>query len=390
MSNALTLLTHAALAASLCALLAAAQTATAEQHKAAAEAAAAEQTATPAPTPVPAPPGWVAVSPEGEEFAVLMPKEPLWLEQTVRVGRVTVSGRRYTATADGRARYVVWSLLDPDDAGRRMMAESYAGQPSYGEVLDDSIRLDFVAEVAWELLVRPELERLALERLRTGTPNKFAPDMSLGRGSKLGGRYADEYTVRLENEGGSVYVCADGPRLYVVAALAADPVAAESRRFLESFAVGTKTPNLSAPSATQGDPTPAGPATGAGAGVGTGPGVGGGGAQPPGNKGGGDAPVDYGRPFRQAEVTKKAVITFKPEPGFTEGARKFNVTGVVRMRAVLAATGEVKNISIVKGLPHGLTLKAIAVARQIRFTPAQKDGRAVSQYVVLEYNFNIY
>lgn len=248
MSNALTLLTHAALAASLCALSAAAPAARAQTHAAAAQ------------MPAQAAPDWAAVSPEGEEFAVLMPKEPLWLEQTVRVGRVTVSGRRYTATTDGRARYVVWSLLDPDDAGRRMMAESYAGQPSYGEVLDDSIRLDFVAEVAWELLVRPELERLALERLRTGTPNKFAPDMSLGRGSKLGGRYADEYTVRLENEGGSFYVCADGPRLYVVAALAADPVAAESRRFLESFAVGTKTPNLSAPSATQGDPTPAGPA----------------------------------------------------------------------------------------------------------------------------------
>ena len=29
-------------------------------------------------------------------------------------------------------------------------------------------------------------------------------------------------------------------------------------------------------------------------------------------------------------------------------------------------------------------------ARQIRFEPAQKDGRAVSQHVVLEYDFNIY
>ena len=32
----------------------------------------------------------------------------------------------------------------------------------------------------------------------------------------------------------------------------------------------------------------------------------------------------------------------------------------------------------------------VAAAAQIRFEPAQKDGRAVSQYVVLEYNFNIY
>ena len=105
---------------------------------------------------------------------------------------------------------------------------------------------------------------------------------------------------------------------------------------------------------------------------------------------GGAVPADDDRPFRQSEVTKKAVITFKPEPGFTEWARRFNVTGVVRLRAILHSSGEMRNISVVKTLPHGLTGKSLAAARQMRFEPAQKDGRAVSQYVVLEYNFNIY
>jgi protein TonB len=106
--------------------------------------------------------------------------------------------------------------------------------------------------------------------------------------------------------------------------------------------------------------------------------------------GGGGAPVDYSRPFRQNEVSRKAVITFKPEPGFTEDARKNNVTGVVRLRAILHASGSVSDVSVVKGLPDGLTEKAISAAKQIRFTPAEKDGHAVSQYIVLEYNFNIY
>lgn len=100
--------------------------------------------------------------------------------------------------------------------------------------------------------------------------------------------------------------------------------------------------------------------------------------------------VDYTRVFRMSEVTKPASITYKPEPGFTEEARKNNVTGVVRLRAVFSATGEVTNITVVKELPDGLTEKAIYAAKQIRFMPAQKDGRPVSQYVVLEYNFNIY
>jgi hypothetical protein len=33
---------------------------------------------------------------------------------------------------------------------------------------------------------------------------------------------------------------------------------------------------------------------------------------------------------------------------------------------------------------------AVAAARRIRFEPAQKDGRVVAQYVILDYNFNIY
>ena len=106
--------------------------------------------------------------------------------------------------------------------------------------------------------------------------------------------------------------------------------------------------------------------------------------------GGGGAPEDYRRTFKPGEVTRKAVITAKPEPGFTEEARKNNVTGTVRLRAILSASGSVQGISVVKGLPDGLTEKAIAAAKNIRFTPAQKDGRTVSQYVTLEYNFNIY
>ena len=107
----------------------------------------------------------------------------------------------------------------------------------------------------------------------------------------------------------------------------------------------------------------------------------------------------YGRPASEGgyaglvpadQLTTKAVIFFKPEPGYTEKARKNDVTGVVRLRAVLAADGRVRHIIAIKRLPDGLTEKCISVARMIRFKPATLDGRPVSQYVVLEYNFNIY
>jgi TonB family protein len=131
---------------------------------------------------------------------------------------------------------------------------------------------------------------------------------------------------------------------------------------------------------------------GRGGGIGSGKGVGfGPGRGVPADPGGGGPgnteSVDYTRPFRQNEVARKAMITFKPEPAYTEEARKNRVEGAVRLRIVLNLSGEVTNISVIKGLPDGLTERAIAAARRIKFSPAQKDGRTVSQYAVLEYSF---
>lgn len=104
------------------------------------------------------------------------------------------------------------------------------------------------------------------------------------------------------------------------------------------------------------------------------------------------APKRKGDPpgaFRQADVSTKAVILDKPTPGYTEDARRNLTTGTVRLRAVLAADGRVRHIMVVESLPDGLTERSIAAARLISFTPATLDGRRVSQYVILEYNFNV-
>ena len=58
------------------------------------------------------------------------------------------------------------------------------------------------------------------------------------------------------------------------------------------------------------------------------------------------------------------------------------------LRVVFTSSGQVTNIHAVKELPYGLTEAAIAAAKGIRFTPAMKDGHAVSMWMQLEYNFN--
>jgi TonB family protein len=90
------------------------------------------------------------------------------------------------------------------------------------------------------------------------------------------------------------------------------------------------------------------------------------------------------------DVTRKAIILSKPEPWYTDEARQSGVTGTVILRAVLSSSGEVKNIKTVRGLPLGLTEQAIEAARNIKFIPAEKDGRLVSMYFQLEYNFGLH
>lgn len=150
----------------------------------------------------------------------------------------------------------------------------------------------------------------------------------------------------------------------------------------------------------------AGPGTGDGIGTGRGTGVGSGDGRGVGpgndrNMGGGD-PRDGGGgpgggrggnpndPVPTRLLSQRVRITSKPEPPYTEEARRNQVNGRVVLRALFNSNGQVTNISPVQRLPHGLTEQAIAYARRITFTPAQSNGRPVSTYVTLQYDFNMY
>lgn len=135
--------------------------------------------------------------------------------------------------------------------------------------------------------------------------------------------------------------------------------------------------------------------TGKGAGIGPGFGTGGGpGCGPPKNIGGqdvGGCTGDYARGVREAsQVEQRARLLFKPEPQYTEEARRNQTTGTVMLRVVFTSSGEVDQIRAVRTLPFGLTERAIAAARQIKFVPAMEGGQPVSVQMQLEYNFNLY
>ena len=93
--------------------------------------------------------------------------------------------------------------------------------------------------------------------------------------------------------------------------------------------------------------------------------------------------------YKGKEVSTKASVKKKPEPGYTKDARKHGIEGTVVLRCIFASTGQVTNVHIVSGLPDGLTERAIEAAQKIKFKPATKDGHPVSMWMELQYNFHL-
>jgi len=95
-------------------------------------------------------------------------------------------------------------------------------------------------------------------------------------------------------------------------------------------------------------------------------------------------------PLLSRQVDRKPVVVLKPDPMYTEEARQNRITGTVVLKVLFSSDGSVVNIRAISALPYGLTDKAIEAARKIKFVPAMKDGKFVSMWMQLEYNFNLY
>ncbi|MEK6334832.1 MAG: energy transducer TonB [Acidobacteriota bacterium] len=102
-----------------------------------------------------------------------------------------------------------------------------------------------------------------------------------------------------------------------------------------------------------------------------------------------DSAVSGDEPASTSQLSRRVLIMIKPDPPYTDDARRRKLRGGVILKAVLAASGRVTNIQVVSGIPE-LAQSAVEVAHKIYFIPAVKDGRFISTTVQLEYSFNIY
>jgi TonB family protein len=286
---------------------------------------------------------WIKVSSDAEYFSVSMPHQPKEENFTLlktNFGDFEVRGRSYKA-GDAGARFTLWVITHPGDpTNQRDDPDTY---------------LDATAELIWEGLLKPERETLPDDRKLTA---RMAYIKELPA-KPLPGR---EYTVTIGYQTGTVQFYVAESRIYALSAM--NSIGAEWTRegFFSSFTVSPNVPGQLAlkaqdPSEEVGIPK---------------------------------IEIDTSEVLRSAEVTQRARVLHKPEPSYTESARKFSITGTVILRAIFSSTGEVKIVKVMRKLPHGLTQRALNAARNIRFTPAQKDGRPVSMWMQLEYNFNLY
>ncbi len=137
--------------------------------------------------------------------------------------------------------------------------------------------------------------------------------------------------------------------------------------------------------------------TGGGAGIGNGNGRGVGGGQGDGAGPGQNGGIGGGSPGGRlgpgggggAPDTRPKLI-FMPRPKYTEEGRVNKITGKVVLSVEVRADGSIGRVSVVKSLGYGLDESAISTVRQGRFSPALKDGQAVSATARIEVTFNIY
>lgn len=143
----------------------------------------------------------------------------------------------------------------------------------------------------------------------------------------------------------------------------------------------------------QGSGKGSGAGSGSGSGYGGGNGNGNGNGNGSGNQNLGDPPPPSAPPAKPKApaVTEKVRIISKPRADFTEEARKNNFTsGTVRVKVTFLASGQIGSVVAIGSLPYGLTEKAIAAAKGIKFEPAKRDGVPYSVTNQVEYNFTLY
>ncbi len=91
----------------------------------------------------------------------------------------------------------------------------------------------------------------------------------------------------------------------------------------------------------------------------------------------------------QAAAFKPAVILSKADPVYPPEARRLHIEGQVTLSVLFGSTGNLRVLKVVQGLGHGMDQAAVEAAENIRFKPAERDGRPVDSTALVHIIFQL-
>lgn len=99
-----------------------------------------------------------------------------------------------------------------------------------------------------------------------------------------------------------------------------------------------------------------------------------------------DANKDGENSLNTSDETLK--IIYKPRASYPKPENgTICVQGMVTLRSQFLLTGEIGDVQVIKGLPHGITEIAIEAARKIKFSPAFNDGVPITVTKSVQFAF---
>jgi protein TonB len=110
-----------------------------------------------------------------------------------------------------------------------------------------------------------------------------------------------------------------------------------------------------------------------------------------------DGPVDPPPPpvvevketfFVGVDIEAPRVIE-KIEPRYTETARRAGIQGAVILDLIIDTAGRVESVTVLRGLPLGLTKSAVEAVEQWRFEASTYNNHPVSVRYILTVHFNL-
>jgi TonB family protein len=95
------------------------------------------------------------------------------------------------------------------------------------------------------------------------------------------------------------------------------------------------------------------------------------------------------RVYRVGGATTPPRAIYRPDPEYTEEARKAKVNATVMTQVIVGADGKARDVKVIRPVGYGLDEKAIEAVATWRFKPGMKNGAPVNVMATIETNFRL-